>query len=167
MARRVWWENVLQDEAAQVRVCITPALLCLARRAIECQHSSHASQLVNSTRPRPIARLEVGCISVALYTASPQLANRGARTARQPQRRRSNAPLQRVQRFGTRTTHTSSESAVLRSATMTMWWGRRQLVNHDFEDAFSWIKGAMAADGGVESSKHSTCTSSLFSNLIK
>lgn len=103
--------------------CTTPARLCLARRAIKCQHSSHASQLVNSTPSRPIARVEVGSISVARYTASPQLANRGARTARQPQRRRSNAPLQRVQLFGTWTTHSSSDSAVRGRATMTMWWG--------------------------------------------
>ncbi|KAF2833054.1 hypothetical protein CC86DRAFT_4251 [Ophiobolus disseminans] len=48
------------------RRCTTPARLCLARRAIECQHSSHASQLVNATPSRPIARAEVGSISVAL-----------------------------------------------------------------------------------------------------
>lgn len=35
----------------------------------------------------------VGSLSVAVYTASPQSANRGARTARQPQQRSSNAPL--------------------------------------------------------------------------
>jgi hypothetical protein len=94
-------------------VCITPTLLCLVRRASECQHPSHASKLVNSTRLKPIGAVEVGFI---LHRQSSIGQSHSAAT-------HINAQLQDAHVFGTWTTHGSSDSAALGTAAMTTRWG--------------------------------------------